>query len=146
MFTNSMVRGGAMLAASVLLAATPATRAEAQISVVVAASSGLTATESQIADMFTGGKTTWANGARVQVVDQPDTDTGKAFYSGFLKQPVAQIRTQWTKLVLSGQAPAPKKESGSDGVKKSVAGTSGAIGYIATADLDGTVKEIFRIK
>jgi ABC-type phosphate transport system substrate-binding protein len=136
--------GGAVLLVG-LLFVTATNQARAQISVVVAASSQAQATESQIQDMFVGAATTWPDGTRVQVVDQPDTDVGTRFYADFLRQSVAQVRTQWTSKVLSGQASAPKKAADSDAVKRAVSETPGSIGYIATSALDDSVKELIRI-
>jgi ABC-type phosphate transport system substrate-binding protein len=139
------VRGWALVAVGLLGAGPTVDRAAAQISVVVSASANVEATKPQVLDMFLGARTTWPNGTKVQVVDQPDTDVGQSFYTTFLGQSVAQVRTQWTRLVLSGQALAPKKEAGSDGVKRAVSQTPGAIGYIPTAELDASVKEVLRI-
>jgi ABC-type phosphate transport system substrate-binding protein len=137
--------GSAVLAAGVLLAAAGVERAAAQISVVVAASSNITGTKSEVIDMFVGARTTWSNGAKVQVVDQPDTDVGRKFYADVLGQTVPQLRTQWTRLVLSGQAQAPKKAPDAGAVKRVVSQTAGAIGYIPTSELDASVKEILKI-
>jgi ABC-type phosphate transport system substrate-binding protein len=135
---------GAVVVAGMLaiLAVAPA---RAQISVIVSASWNVDATESQIVDMFVGAATTWSDGTKVQIVDQPDTPEGVKFYSDFLRQSSAQVRTQWTRLVLSGQAAAPKKAGGGAAVKQQVLASPGSIGYIATSELDATVKEITRV-
>jgi ABC-type phosphate transport system substrate-binding protein len=134
----------AVIALSVLVLLPGA--AGAQISVIVAASSSHSADESLIADMFSGAQTTWQNGARVQVVDQPDTDVGQTFYGDFLGQSVAQLRTQWTRLVLSGQALAPIKAGDALAVIARVRENPERIGYIPTAALDDSVKELIRIQ
>jgi len=119
--------------------------AHAQISVVVSASSSRQASRSDVADMFVGARTTWSDGTQVQIVDQPDTEWGKVFYERFLNQSIAQVRTQWTRLVLSGQALAPKKVASPDAVKEALRANPAGIGYIPTSALDGTVKELVRI-
>ncbi len=88
------------------LASSPA---EAQYSIIVAKSSTHKATKDEARDMLTGTKLTWADGAKVAVVDQPESETGKAFYTKFIGKSATQVRMQWTKLLLSGQAVAPKK-------------------------------------
>lgn len=60
------------------LASSPA---EAQYSIIVAKSSTHKATKDEARDMLTGTKLTWADGAKVAVVDQPESETGKAFYT-----------------------------------------------------------------
>ena len=137
---------GTFAALLILVASGTANQATAQISVVVAASSSLTADKSSIADMFAGAKTTWPNGKKVQIVDQPDTKTGSEFYSKFLKQSIPQVRTQWTRLVLSGQALAPKKVANPSAMKRALSELPGSIGYIPTSELDSSVKEILRIE
>ena len=132
----------AVMVAVALLAAS----ADAQISVVVASSSSQKATKDELKEIFAGAKLTWSNGNKVQVADQPETEAGKKFYDDFVGKSVVQVRTQWTKLVLSGQASAPTKCADNDAVKKAVAGNPNAVGFISTSALDGTVKEISRVE
>jgi ABC-type phosphate transport system substrate-binding protein len=117
-----------------------------QISVVVSKSSKQTISQSDAKEVFAGSKTTWSNGNKVQVVDQSGSDVGKIFYDKFLGKSVNQVRVQWTKLVLSGQATAPVKAADDDDVKKNVAGNANALGYISSKSLDSSVKELFRIE
>ena len=120
--------------------------AYAQISVVVGSSSSLNATEAQVKDFFSGAKVNWSDGTKVQVVDQPNSPLSELFYQALIGRSPAQVRVQWTKLVLSGQATAPVKGANDDEVKKTVSSTDGAIGFIATSALDGTVKELIRLE
>jgi ABC-type phosphate transport system substrate-binding protein len=134
-----------VLSATVLTVAVVPTAGYAQISVIVSASSSKQASEADVIDMFSGAKTTWSDGTQVQIVDQPDTEVGQQFYANFVKQSTAQVRTQWTRLVLSGQALAPQKAGDSEGVKSAVRGDPGRIGYVPTSALDSSVKELLRI-
>lgn len=118
----------------------------AQISVIVSKSSANTASKSEIKDIFLGSKLLWAHGGKITVVDQSGSETGSTFYAGFLGKSVNQVRVQWTKLVLSGQASAPLKAATDEDVKKAVAANGNAIGYISSSSLDKSVKEIFKIK
>jgi len=68
------------------------------------------------------------------------------FYDKYLGKSVSQVRVQWTKLVLSGQATAPVKALSDEDVKKSVSGNANALGYISTKSLDSSVKELFKIE
>ena len=131
--------------AVVMLVAWMAASAEAQISVVVSKSSTQNASKDEVKEIFSGAKLTWSNGNKIQVVDQPENEVGKKFYDGFVGKSVVQVRTQWTKLVLSGQAGAPTKCADNDAVKKAVAGNPNAVGFVSTSALDGTVKEIARV-
>jgi ABC-type phosphate transport system substrate-binding protein len=146
MKNRRQVAGGMLVSAMAVAMLLGAGTANAQISVVVAAGSSLTATPTQAADMFSGVKTVWPSGTKVQIVDQAETDTGRAFYQKCVKRPPTIVRAQWTRLTLSGQAVAPKTVSGDAEVKEAVKKLPGAIGYIASASLDASVKEVCRIE
>ena len=117
----------------------------AQISIVVASSSSNTASESELAQMFGGAVTSWGDGSQVQIVDQAESPVGAQFYADFIGRSVSQIRKAFTALLLSGQAPRPEQVANDAAVKAAVAAKPGAVGYISSASLDATVKEIARI-
>ena len=119
--------------------------AQAQISVVVSKSSTHNPSEGEVKSYFSGVKFNWEDGSKVQIVEQPDTEAATAFYGKFLGKSVAMVRREWTKLILSGQASAPTKCANDDAVKKAVSANSNAIGFISSASIDGTVKEIIKI-
>lgn len=120
--------------------------AQAQISVIVSKATTVKVTKSEVKEIYTGTKLKWANGNKIQVVDQPETATGKNFYALVIGKSFNQTRTQWAKLLLSGQANAPLRYPSDKTVKKAVAGNPNAIGYVATGALDDTVQEILRIE
>jgi ABC-type phosphate transport system substrate-binding protein len=130
-------------AALILVMGVPA---PAQISVIVAKATEAKANKAEVKEIFTGAKLKWANGNKIQVVDQPDTELGKKFYDAVIGKSANQVRRQWTKLLLSGQAAAPLKQPSDKNVKKIVAGNPNAIGYIATDALDDSVREILRVE
>lgn len=80
------------------------------------------------------------------MVDQAETGVGKALYEEVLGKSLGQIRRQWTKLLLYGQASAPLQCTSDKIVKKAVASSPHGIRYISTDSLDETVKEIMRIR
>jgi ABC-type phosphate transport system substrate-binding protein len=135
----------ATVALAGLLALSGVRPAEAQISVIVASSSSNSPNQTEIVEMFVGAKTTWNDGTRVQIVDQPTTAVGKQFYEQVLDRSPVEVRRAFVELVLSGQAAKPERSSSDDGVKSSVANTPGAIGFIQSSSLDSSVKEILRI-
>ena len=120
--------------------------AQAQVSVVVSKSSAHNPGEADVKSFFSAVKFAWENGAKVQVVEQPDTEVATAFYTKFLGKSVSMIRKEWTKLILSGQASAPVKCANDDAVKKAVAANGDAIGFISSSSVDGTVKEVLKIQ
>ena len=117
-----------------------------QISVIVSKSSTQTISKDDAVQIFSGTKTTWPNGNKVQVVDQSESEVGGKFYDTFLSKSVNKVRLQWTKLVLSGQATAPIKATDDEDVKKNVSKDPNNIGYINSKSLDPSVKELFRIE
>jgi ABC-type phosphate transport system substrate-binding protein len=117
-----------------------------QISVIVSSSSSHKLSKDEAKEIFSGSKTTWSNGSKVEVVDQSESEVGKKFYDSFLGKAVNQVRVQWTKLILSGQAAAPVKAANDEAVKKNVSGSPNAVGYISSKSLDSSVKELFKIE
>ncbi len=122
--------------------------AQAQISIIVSKSAKLDSNDVKKADIktiYTGNRLKWPSGNKIQVVDQAETGVGKKFYELVLGKTLNQVRSQWTKLILSGQASAPVQCPSDKVVKKVVAGSPHAIGYIASSALDDSVREILRI-
>jgi ABC-type phosphate transport system substrate-binding protein len=120
--------------------------ATAQISIVVSKSSVHKITKESARDIFAGAVVVWENGSKVQIIDQSDTPVGKDFYENYVGKSSTQIRLQWTKLVLSGQAVAPKKLATDDAVLKAVSEDPNAVGYVKSSSVDGSVKEIGKIQ
>ncbi len=129
----------------VLVLAAAAT-AVSQVSIVVAKSSAHKVTREQAKDIFAGAVVVWENGSKVQIIDQSDTEVGKVFYEKCVGKSASQVRLQWTKLVLSGQAVGPKKLASDAAVLKAVAEDPNAIGYVSSSAVDASVKEIAKIQ
>jgi len=143
---EKILRHALVVAALAATAVVAPRGAEGQISIVVAAGSGQSVDLDAVARMFSGQVTAWGDGSKVQLVDQASTELGKQFYDGVLKKSPAQVRKALTALLLSGQIPKPEQASSDAEVKAAVARLSGSIGYIATASLDASVKELVRIE
>lgn len=134
------------LAAVVLFSLVGINEARAQVSVIVSSSSPNAVSKEEAKSIFSGVTAAWPSGAKIQVIDQAETETGKTFYDKFVGKAASQVRLQWTKLVLSGQAAAPKKVNDDESVKKAVASDPNSIGFIKSSALDGSVKEIARVQ
>lgn len=132
----------AALAFGLLVAGRPLA---AQVSVIVSAASPKTASEAQVAEIFAGASTTWPDGARAQIIENGDAVLTQRFFAKVVKKPTSIVRSQWTKLALSGQGAAPKKGKDAAEVKALVAASPGAIGYIPSDALDDSVREILRV-
>jgi ABC-type phosphate transport system substrate-binding protein len=119
--------------------------AMAQTSIIVHPGVTATVTQNEVAEIFGGTVRTWAQGAKIYVADQSESEVGRAFYETVLKRPTSVVRMHWIQLILSGQAAAPRRMSNDAAVVDFVRRTPGAVGYVRTTSLDGTVKELLRI-
>ncbi len=144
MNTRTLFRASVVAAVALVLPIF-ASEARAQISVIVSASQPKTLTETQIAEIFAGASTTWPDGTKVQIVENGDAVLTQKFFAKVVKKPTSLVRSQWTKLALSGQGAAPKKGADAAAVKELVAKTPGAIGYINSSDVDASVKELIKV-
>ncbi len=117
----------------------------AQVSIVVAKHSTHTAPALDLKQFFTGSKLQWEDGEKVLIVEQSGSAINAAFYKSFLGASLTQVHTGWTKLVLSGQAHAPRKCVDDAAVKKTVSESPNAVGFISSSSLDDSVKEIYRV-
>jgi len=123
--------------------------AQAQISVIACKSAKIDTSKfgkAELKEIFTGTKLRWPDGSKIHVVDQLDGEIGEKFYKTVTGKSATQVRKQWTKLALSGQASAPIKCTSDKAVKKLIAGNPNAVGYISTRSLDDSVREIIRIE
>jgi hypothetical protein len=134
--------GAAVLAS--WAAATPAIGQP--ISVVAHPGVIATVTVDEVSEIFGGTVRAWPNGAKIYVADQSESEVGRSFYVTVLKRPMSLVRMHWIQLILSGQAVAPRRMSTDMAVMDFVRKTPGAVGYVRSASLDGTVKELLRVE
>jgi hypothetical protein len=120
--------------------------ASAKVSIVVSKASAYKPTESDIKSYFLGVKLEWPDGAKVQIVDQPDAACAKVFYEKFLGSSLSMVRKEWTKLILSGAASAPVKCASDDEVKKALAANPASLGFIDGSAVDASVVEVAKIE
>jgi len=67
------------------------------------------------------------------------------FYSKATGKSAAQIKALWSRLTFSGAAQPPKSVTSDADVKKIVASTPGAIGYIDRSAVDSSVKVVLTL-
>ena len=88
---------------------------------------------------------------RVMIVADPrsnsvllrsDNPGRAAFDNDVVGKSPAALKSLWTQNVFTGKAVPPKKLGSDDEVKKAVAATKGAVGYIKAGSADDTVKVI----
>ena len=135
----------AFLVASAALCFTTAHAAQA---VVVSAKSTVPSlTADQVSQLFLGKSATLPGGAMAVLIDQPEGSPARdEFYTKATGKNAAQMKALWSRLTFSGAAQPPKVVAGPAEVKKAVADTPGAIGYIDKGAVDGTVKVLFTLE
>jgi len=116
--------------------------AQAQV-VVIAGKSVGDMSKDQVSDIFLGKSTAVPGGGAAVPVDQPESSPLRdEFYSKVTGKSAAQAKSLWAKLAFTGKGTPPKEVGSSAEVKKTVAGTPGAIGYIEKAAVDDSVKVV----
>jgi ABC-type phosphate transport system substrate-binding protein len=120
--------------------------AKAQIVVIVGKNSSNTASKDEVKKMYSGSLSSWKTGTKAVLIDQPENQAGKEFYSKLLNTTPIQIRATLLKLVLSGQIPAPIKTNSDSEVKKLVSNNPNAIGYINASSVDESVTVLFKLE
>lgn len=119
--------------------------AKAQVSIVVSKASVQKADAEQLKHIFSGATLYWENGTKTTVVLQKGGKHRKAFYKKFLRKSYKKIKNKWARITLSGQGKAPIDCADDAEVKKAVNEDLNSVGFIATKNLDDSVKEILRI-
>lgn len=125
-----------LILAGVLLAAAIPAMAQT-VAVIVNPKNASTPSQDQIANVFLGKSNEFLG------VDQSEgRAVREAFYQKVTGKNGTQLKAYWAKLVFTGKA-QPLKELNSDlEVKRFVASTPNAIGYIEKESVDGSVKVV----
>lgn len=120
--------------------------AHAGVVVVVSAKSDVGAlTQAQVSQIFLAKSLALPGGGTAVPIDQDEGSAVRnAFYREVTGKDAAQMKAYWSQLMFTGKAQKPKKVAGDDAVKKAVAATPGAIGYIDAAAVDASVKVVLK--
>ncbi|PTB16890.1 phosphate ABC transporter substrate-binding protein [Trinickia symbiotica] len=124
-----------------------ATVCDAQIVVIVSAKSRLTSlTVSDVADIYLGRMSQLPDGVDVVPIDYNDDNAQRAeFYKLVAGKSLAQLRAYWPKLIFTGRGVPPRTAADARAVKKIVAASPNAIGYIDRSELDSSVKAVLTL-
>jgi ABC-type phosphate transport system substrate-binding protein len=103
--------------------------------VVITNSAGPAVTKEQVADVYLG------KSKSLKPLDLPNSAPAKAeFYQKVSGHDLSQVKATWSRLMFTGQGQPPKEMPDAAAVKKAVAADPKAVGYIAKADVDSSVK------
>lgn len=89
--------------------------------------------------IFLGKKVSWETGGRIAVAVLKSGPVADAFYKATLDQDSSQFNNYWRRLAMTGGGIAPKSFENEADLKKFVAETPGAIGYLDEAQTDASV-------
>ncbi|MDO8988985.1 MAG: phosphate ABC transporter substrate-binding protein [Sideroxyarcus sp.] len=130
---------------SLLLAATMlAASARAEVVVVVSSKSNITRlTAEQTTKIFLGKVVTFPNGVTAFPLDQPEGSAVRdEFYSKVARKNASQLTAYWAKIIFTGDGRPPKTLTDNLSVRKAVAASPNAIGYIDKSVVNRSVRVV----
>lgn len=102
-------------------------------------------TKSQVTKLYLGKSKKLPTGQKAQILEIAEGDaTRAAFHDAVTGKSEAQLQSYWSRLVFTGKGKPPKSLSSASLVKNSVASSPNAIGYIDEADVDASVKVVYK--
>lgn len=134
-----------LLAKAVLTAALISGAAQAGV-VVIANPTGPDAlSKAQVAKLYLGKSKKLPNGAKAEVIEQAESSAIRAeFHDAVTGKSDSQLQAYWSRLIFTGKGKPPKTIGSSALIKSQVASHSNAIAYIDEAEVDDSVKVVFR--
>ncbi len=124
-----------------------ASAAHAQVSVIVNKSvpeNGIPA--SKLANIYSLEITKWGNGSRIVVFDYSSANNQQNSFYSYISKSSLDLKKEWMKKQLTGEAKAPETLNSDDEVLAKVASTPGAIGYVKSSLVNSSVKGVAEIK
>ncbi|MEY4591972.1 MAG: hypothetical protein RIR18_867 [Pseudomonadota bacterium] len=132
----------ALLASACVL---PAASSLAEV-VVVTNKASPDMTKEQVSDVFMGKASSLPGGSAAAPLDLPESSPlREEFYSKLTGKSAAQVKSYWAKMSFTGKGTPPKEAPNSADIKKAVAATPGAIGYVEKSAVDSTVKPVLTL-
>lgn len=82
----------------------------------------------------------------VPVIPKEDAETRRHFESAVFQKSPVQIKAYWTRLLFTGRGNPPQTLESDAAIKKKVAETPNAVGYIDARELDQSVRAVFTVE
>lgn len=92
--------------------------------------------------VFLGKKTAWDSGGRVVLAVLKSGPVADAFLKASVDLTSSGFNNQWRRLAMTGGGTAPKSFDSEEELRKFVAATPGAVGFLDSANADSTVAVI----
>lgn len=95
---------------------------------------------------YLGFAKSFPSGESIQLIDQSERSRHREiFYRVIVRKNSTQMKQHWARLAFTGQGKPPKVLSDDIAIRKMVAATPGAIGYIDEAAVNESIKVIFTL-
>jgi ABC-type phosphate transport system substrate-binding protein len=117
--------------------------------VVLVANKGVQASKITNADLraiFTGTKTRFADGSHAVPVTLKGGPVHEVFLNNYVGEGPAEFRSEWRKVVFTGQGAMPKAFDSESALIEYVAATPGAVGYVSRISSQDGVKVLAGVK
>jgi ABC-type phosphate transport system substrate-binding protein len=113
------------------------------VAVVSAKSPVNVLSKNQVADIFLGRTSRFPDGRQAVPIDEAEGAAARdEFYNSFTGKSSAQIKAHWSKIIFTGRGQPPKTVANSAEVKKLLAQSANAIGYIDRNLVDDSVRVV----
>jgi ABC-type phosphate transport system substrate-binding protein len=116
----------------------------AEVVPVVSAKSPVSAlTKNQVVDIFLGKASRFPDGTPAVPIDLAEgSSTRDEFYARFAGKSPAQLTAHWSKIIFTGRGQPPREVATGAELKKRLASTPGAIGYLEHGEVDASVQVV----
>lgn len=98
--------------------------------------------KAELKRIYTGRMTEWGKTKIVPVNLPLDSDEARQFLKTYVGMNAQEYREYWVAQQIKGAGTAPMIQKTADNVKAMVSQIPGAIGYMASGDVDDTVKAV----
>lgn len=115
----------------------------AEVSIVVNTGNASTVSDKEFSRLFLGKLKKFSGGTAATPVNSKAGNLARTeFEKNIIKKSSSQIKAYWSKRIFSGKGKPPTEVDNDAAVLAFVASNVGAIGYVDSANVDGTVKVI----
>ena len=113
------------------------------VAVVSAKATPAALSKNQVVDIFLGKASRYPDGSPAVPIDLAEGSAARdEFYSRFAGKSPAQLTAHWSKIIFTGRGQPPREVATGAELKKRLAATPGAIGYLERDQLDVTVQVV----
>lgn len=118
--------------------------AVADVVAVVSSKSAITTlTKNEVVDIFLGKVSRFPNGVHAVPIDQAeDSAAREEFYAKLAGKSAAQMKAYWAKIIFTGRGQPPQEMRSNAEMKKRIAESPSAIGYLDSSFVDDSVRVV----